>query len=160
MHRVIVWGTGFVGKAVLKSLLGHPAFEVVGVVVHDPAKDGCDVGEIVGGPRTGIIATRDANSLLAREADAVAYFGPNMMHAEINMANIEASLRAGKNVVDTSMGIFHYPPLVPGEYRDRIAQACAAGGASFRSGAWSARNCTITGPSRKRVPSASSSNGT
>ena len=62
MHRVIVWGTGFVGKAVLKSLLGHPAFEVVGVVVHDPAKDGCDVGEIVGGPRTGIIATRDAKS--------------------------------------------------------------------------------------------------
>ena len=28
MHRVIVWGTGFVGKAVLKSLLGHPAFSV------------------------------------------------------------------------------------------------------------------------------------
>ncbi len=133
MHRVIVWGTGFVGKAVLKSLLGHPAFEVAGVVVHDPAKDGRDVGEIVGGPRTGIVATRDASSVLAREADAVAYFGPNMMQAGANMANIEAALRAGKNVVDTSMGIFHYPPLIPAALRERIAQACAAGGTSFFS---------------------------
>ena len=133
MHRVIVWGTGFVGKAVLKSLLGHPAFEVAGVVVHDPAKDGRDVSEIVGGPRTGIVATRDANSVLAREADAVAYFGPNMMQADANMANIETALRAGKNVVDTSMGIFHYPPLIPAALRERIAQACEAGGTSFFS---------------------------
>ena len=40
MHRVVLWGTGFVGKAVLKSLIGHPAFELAGVLVHDPAKDG------------------------------------------------------------------------------------------------------------------------
>jgi hypothetical protein len=87
----------------------------------------------VGGPRTGIVATRDANSVLAREADAVAYFGPNMMQADANMANIEAALRAGKNVVDTSMGIFHYPPLIPAALRERIAQACEAGGTSFFS---------------------------
>src|SRR5262245_58014363 len=124
MHRVIVWGTGFVGKAVLKSLLGHPELEIAGVVVHDPAQDARDVGEIVGGPKTGIVATRDAKSLLSGSADAVAYFGPNAMHAEANLANIEASLRAGKNVVDTSMGIFHYPPLIPAPMRDRIAKAC------------------------------------
>lgn len=133
MYRVIVWGTGFVGTAVLKALMGHREIEVVGVVVHDPAKDGRDVGELVGGPRTGLRATRDAASVLAGEADAVAYFGPNMMHAETNLANIEASLRAGKNVVDTSMGIFHYPPLIPAEMRDRIARACEAGGTSFLS---------------------------
>jgi len=133
MHRVIVWGTGFVGTAVLKSLLGHPEFELAGVVVHDPAKDGRDVGDLIGGPKTGIVATRDWKSLLAGPADAVAYFGPNMMLAETNMANIEASLRAGKNVVDTSMGVFHYPPLIPPAYRDRIAAACAAGGTSFLS---------------------------
>ena len=133
MHRVIVWGTGFVGKAVLKSLIGHPEFEIAGVLVHDPAKEGLDVGEIVGGPKTGIFATRDARSLLAQPADAVAYFGPNMMHAEVNMENIEASLRAGKNVVDTSMGIFHYPPLIPAAYKDRIAKACEAGRTTFLS---------------------------
>ena len=137
MHRVIVWGTGFVGKAVLKALMGHRELEVVGVVVHDPAKDGLDVGELLfgkgSGPKTGLRATRDAASVLARPADAVAYFGPNMMHAETNFTNIEASLRAGKNVVDTSMGIFHYPPLIPPPMRDRIAAACEAGGTSFLS---------------------------
>src|SRR5678815_4002926 len=84
MHRVIVWGTGFVGKAVLKSLLGHPEFEIAGVVVHDPAKDGHDVGDIVGGPKT-------------------------------------------------SMGVFHYPPMIPAAYKDRIAKACEAGRTSFLS---------------------------
>ena len=133
MHRIILWGTGFVGKAVLKSLIGHPAFELAGVLVHDPAKDGMDIGDIAGMPRTGITASRDVAEVLSRPADAVAYFGPNMMHAEQNMANIEAALRAGKNVVDTSMGIFHYPPLIPKEYRERIQRACEAGGTSFLS---------------------------
>ena len=133
MHRIILWGTGFVGKAVLKSLVGHPAFEIAGVLVHDPAKDGLDVGDIVGMPRTGVIASCNVAEMLSRQADAVAYFGPNMMHAEANMANIEAALRAGKNVVDTSMGIFHYPPLIPAEYKERITRACEAGGTSFLS---------------------------
>ena len=28
-YRVIVWGTGFVGKSVLRDLLDHPNFEIV-----------------------------------------------------------------------------------------------------------------------------------
>ena len=60
MHRVILWGTGFVGKAVLKSLIGHPAFELAGVLVHDPAKDGLDVG-LTPCSRVGSVA--QANSL-------------------------------------------------------------------------------------------------
>ena len=131
MHRVILWGTGFVGKAVLKNLIGHPAFELAGVLVHDPAKDGLDVGDIVGAPRTGVIASCNVAEVLSRPADTVAYFGPNMMHAEQNMANIEAALRAGKNVVDTSMGIFRYPPLIPAEYKERITCACEASGTNF-----------------------------
>jgi uncharacterized protein YbjT (DUF2867 family) len=35
-HRVIVWGTGFVGKMVIRELLDHPEFELVGVIVNDP----------------------------------------------------------------------------------------------------------------------------
>ena len=50
--------------------------------------------QTIGGPRTGIRATRDAKKLLAGPADAVAYFGPNAMHAETNLANIEADLAA------------------------------------------------------------------
>ena len=44
--RVVVWGTGFVGKLVIPEILRHPGFELVGVGVSNPAKVGKDVGEI------------------------------------------------------------------------------------------------------------------
>ncbi len=134
MKRVIVWGTGFVGKAVLHSLLGHPEYEIVGVLVNSPEKDGRDVGEILGRAPIGLRATRDVEATLALDADAVAYFGPNAMHAEANMANITAALRAGKNVVDTSMGVFQNPERAPEELRRPVEQACREGRSSFLSG--------------------------
>ena len=134
MFRVIVWGTGFVGKAVLHSLAGHPNYEVVAVIVNDPAKDGRDVGEILGTQPSGLIATRDAEAALALEADALAYFGPSAMHADTNMKNLCAALRAGKNVVDTSMGVFQNPLRAPAELRGRIEEACNEGRSSFFSG--------------------------
>ena len=74
--KVIVWGTGLVGKAVLRELLMHPLYEVVGVIVNSPEKDGQDVGTLLGLPATGILASTDSTKLLALEADAVAYFVP------------------------------------------------------------------------------------
>ncbi len=134
MRRVIVQGTGFVGKAVLTSLIGHPEYEIVGVLVNDPAKDGQDLGRILGTEPLGIEATRDIDAVLSREADALAYFGPNAMHAETNLANITRALRAGKNVVDTSMGAFQNPDRVPAELREPIEAACKEGQTSFFSG--------------------------
>jgi 4-hydroxy-tetrahydrodipicolinate reductase len=133
-HRVIVWGTGFVGSAVLRILFAHPAYEVVGVLVNDPQKDGKDAGELAGIAPTGIRASRDAGRILAEPADAVAYFGPSALHAATNMENLTAALRAGKNVVDTSMGAFQNPKRVPPSLREPIEEACAAGEASFFSG--------------------------
>jgi hypothetical protein len=132
-YRVIVWGTGFVGKAVLRSLAGHPIFEVAAVIVNDPAKDGRDLGEILGEGRSGIVATRDAARALAVEADAVAYFGPNGMHAEANLRNLTQALRAGKNVVDTTSGVLQNPRRAPAPLRDAIGAACRDGGVSFFS---------------------------
>ena len=34
--RVVVWGTGFVGKLVIAEIVPHPAFELVGVGVSQP----------------------------------------------------------------------------------------------------------------------------
>lgn len=134
VHRVIVWGTGFVGSAVLRDLIAHPAYEVVGVIVHDPAKDGRDAGELVGGPPAGVIATRDAASVLARPADAVAYFGPSALHLATNVENLTAALRAGKNVVETTLGAFQNPRRAPAELYETIDAACREGGVSFFSG--------------------------
>ncbi len=134
MVRVIVWGTGFVGKAVLRNLAGHPNFEIVGVIVNDPAKDGQDVGDILGTAKTGIVATRDVRRALAVDADALAYFGPSAMHAALNLENLAAALRAGKNVVDTSMGMFQNPQRVAPQLREPIERACREGNVSFFSG--------------------------
>ncbi len=129
--RVIVWGTGFVGSRVLRVLIDHPAFELAGVIVNDPAKEGMDAGELVGAAPIGLRARRDAAEVLAGPADAVAYFGPSAIHALTNVENLSAALRAGKNVVDTSMGTLQDPARAPEPFRKPIEDACAAGNASF-----------------------------
>ncbi|MAI26075.1 MAG: dihydrodipicolinate reductase [Spirochaeta sp.] len=133
-YRIIVWGTGFVGSAVLRNLVAHPHFEIAAVLVNSAEKEGLDLGEILGIPETGIRATRDIEEALAVDADAVAYFGPNAMHAEANMQNLTAALRSGNNVVDTSMGGFQNPVRVDPTLRERIEEACREGASSFFSG--------------------------
>ena len=133
-HRVIIWGTGFVGKLVLRNLLTHPAYDVVAVLVNDAAKEGVDAGTLAGIEAGGPVARRDVESALAEDADAVCYFGPSAMHMETNLTNLEAALRAGKNVVETTVGALENPGLAPAPIRERIEAACRAGGASFFSG--------------------------
>src|SRR5689334_19162145 len=62
-RRVVVWGTGFVGRMVIPEILRHPTFELVGVGVSNPAKVGRDVGEICGLDPTGLAATDDVQAL-------------------------------------------------------------------------------------------------
>lgn len=102
-HKVIVWGTGVVGKLVIRELLDHPEFELVGVIVHNPEKDGADVGTLIGVEPVGLAATIDSEAALAVDADAVAYFGPTAEFAVENIANMSRSLLSGKHVVSTSM---------------------------------------------------------
>ncbi len=132
--RVIVWGTGFVGLAVLRNLLTHPAYEVVGVLVNDPAKEGRDVGDLTGLPATGLKASRDADEVLSRPAEAVCYFGPSALHMETNLAHLTKALRAGKNVVETTVGALQNPERAPAAIRETIEAACRDGGTSFFSG--------------------------
>ena len=133
-YKVIVWGTGLVGKAVLRHLLKHPLYDIVGVVVSSEAKHGRDIGELLGMDNTGIIASMDSAAVLSQQADVVAYFGPSAIYAEVNMANLCAALRAGKHVVDTSMGVFENPDRAPEALRQQILDACALHGKSFFSG--------------------------
>lgn len=133
-YRVIVWGTGFVGRAVLRNLITHPAYEVVGVLVNDPSKEGRDIGELVDLPVVGLTASRDVEAVLALTADAVCYFGPSALYAETNTANITAALRSGKNVVETTMGALQNPGRAPAALRELIEAACHEGQASFFTG--------------------------
>lgn len=134
VYKVIVWGTGLVGKAVLRHLLDHPLYQVVGVIVSSDEKNNRDIGELLGIAATGIIASTDSAKVLGLDADVVAYFGPSAIYADINMANLTAALRAGKHVVETSMGVFENPARAPQELLDQINQACAVHGKTFFSG--------------------------
>ena len=85
VDRVIVWGTGYVGKRVIAEIVDHPHFELAGVIVSDPDKDGRDVGDICGIDPVGITATTDVDAVLTLDADAVAYYGPTAEQARHNI---------------------------------------------------------------------------
>src|SRR6516165_3924420 len=79
--RVVIWGTGFVGRMVIAEIVKHPLFELVGVGVSNPDKVGRDVGDICGLPeRVGITATDDVEALIALKPDALVHYGRPTMH--------------------------------------------------------------------------------
>ncbi|MEM7410348.1 MAG: dihydrodipicolinate reductase [Myxococcota bacterium] len=129
-YRVIVQGTGFVGKMVIRELVQHPDFEIVGCVVSDEAKHGKDAGEIAGIDPIGVTATNDLDAALALDADAVAHFGPTAERAALNIDHLSRALRAGKNVVSTAMTPFVYPKACPPGMIEPIQKACEEGGTS------------------------------
>ncbi len=130
--RIVVWGTGFVGKMVIPEVLGHPDFELVGVGVSNPDKVGRDVGEICGIGSIGLVATDEIDTLIDLRPDALVHYGPTAAHAPDNLRDIGAFLRAGIDVCSTAMTPWVWPSmsLNPPSWVDPISEACASGGAS------------------------------
>src|SRR5512138_1191982 len=102
-RRIVVWGTGFVGRLVIPEIVKHPAFELVGVGVSDPAKVGRDVGDLCGIGPIGLAATDDVAKLVAAEPDALVHYGPTAAHATDNIRLIRQFLLAGIDVCSTAM---------------------------------------------------------
>jgi 2,4-diaminopentanoate dehydrogenase len=122
-YRVIQWATGVVGKTALRHFIENPAFELVGVLVTKPEKVGLDAGDIVGLPKTGVLATDDVEAIMSLEADCV-LFAPIVT----NVDTICRLLRSGKNVASVA-GPFspqHYP-----EHFAKIEAACRDGSTSY-----------------------------
>ena len=110
--RVVVWGTGFVGRMVIAEIVKHPAFELVGVGVSNPDKVGRDVGDICGLDQpVGITATDDVEALIALKPDALVHYGPTAMHAKDNISLITRFLRAGIDVCSTAMTPWVWPTM-------------------------------------------------
>ena len=135
MHKVILWGPGQVGIGALRAVIQHPGLELVGLVVHSEAKDGRDAGDLCGLSATGILATRDVEAALAIDADVVAYFASGDYRLREAAEDIARCLRAGKNVVTTSLVPLCYPPAADPALVEIVAEACAEGRTSlFNSG--------------------------
>jgi 2,4-diaminopentanoate dehydrogenase len=114
--RVIQWATGGVGRAAIEGVLAHPELELVGCWVHSEAKDGHDVGVLIGRDPIGVAATRDVDALLATAADCVIY-SPFIADPGV----VTRILESGKNVV-TPLGWF-YPPTGERERFDAISRS-------------------------------------
>ncbi len=130
--RVVIWGTGVVGKMVIPEVVRHPAFELVGVGVSNPDKVGKDAGEICGVGPIGITATNDLDELVALAPDALVHYGPTAAHPQDNIRDISAFLRAGIDVCSTAMTPWVWPAMQqnPPSWIAPITEACEAGRAS------------------------------
>lgn len=120
--RVIQWATGSVGRHAIPAIVGSENLELAGVWVFTESKAGRDAGELAGIAPLGIKATRDADALLALDADCVLY-APLLADLD-EMCRI---LEAGKNLVTPTGWVF----LKDAALCDRIQAACKAGGVSF-----------------------------
>ena len=49
--RVVPFGLGPIGSAIVKQLVARPGFKIVGAIDIDPAKVGRDLGDVVGLPK-------------------------------------------------------------------------------------------------------------
>jgi hypothetical protein len=132
--RVIVFGTGFVGHFALRAVIENPRFELVGAWVHYADKVGTDAGDFAGTGKTGILATHDVDALLALGADCAIFCSAGNGNEDWTIETQARFLAAGTNVVSSSMSGMNHPR----SYRrqdlvKRIAEAAAAGGASFLS---------------------------
>ena len=129
--RVVVWSTGGIGANVVQAIARRPDLELVGVWVHNPEKVGRDAGELSGGPPLGIVATHDADALIALQPDCVVYAASGPERDAVAVPDYEVLLRAGINVVTTTSTRLVFPPVYEQEARDRLAAAAAAGRASL-----------------------------
>ena len=131
--KVVIWGTGFVGRMVITEIAKHPEFELVGVGVSNPDKVGRDVGELCGlADPLGIIATDDVDALIELKPDALVHYGPTAAHADDNIRLISRFLRAGIDVCSTAMTPWVWPAMKvnPPNWIEPITQACEEGGSS------------------------------
>ena len=130
--RVVVWGTGFVGRMVIPEIVRHPRFELVGVGVSNPAKVGRDAGELCHIGPVGVRATDDIEELIALRPDALVHYGPTAAFAGDNIALIGAFLEAGIDVCSTAMTPWVWPAMAlnPPGWIDPIVAACEEGGTS------------------------------
>jgi 2,4-diaminopentanoate dehydrogenase len=137
-YRVIQWATGNTGQRALREVIRHPSFDLVGVLVYDPAKNGVDAGELCGERSTGVLATTDRDSILKTDADCVVYMpratGRGQTRAGLTedelVEDVVSLLSSGTNVVTTCSDLFARGIRLNEENRARVRDACEKAGTS------------------------------
>ncbi|CAN5655210.1 hypothetical protein BH10ACT1_BH10ACT1_34340 [soil metagenome] len=129
--RVIQWATGTVGIHAVPAIVAHPKLELAGLWVHSDAKAGQDAGELCGGPAAGVIATQDADALLALDAQAVCYTANSDVRPDGVVDDLCRLLESGLNVVSTSFVPLLFPKVAGEGVYDRLQAACISGNSTL-----------------------------
>ncbi len=132
-YRVVLWGTGNVGRHALAGIDARPDLELVGVWVSNPDKVGRDAGDLAGlGRSLGVAATDDAEALFALRPDCVVHTAMADHRLPEALADLEKILRAGINVVSSGPVFLQYPEgVVPDAMTRPLRDAAAAAGVSL-----------------------------
>jgi 2,4-diaminopentanoate dehydrogenase len=100
--RVMHFGLGPIGAAVVKQVAGRPGFKIVGGIDIDPAKVGRDLGEVAGLPRRlGVRVSGDAPKALKSAKPDVVVLCTSSSVRNV-MPQIETILAAKKPIVTTT----------------------------------------------------------
>jgi len=130
--RVVQWATGAVGRAALAELIENPDFQLVGVLVYDPAKAGHDAGTLCGLPATtGVLATCDKEEIFALGADVVIHAASKAHTVETNADDICRLLAAGTNVITTTS--YNHLPTYGADTEAAFVDACRTGSSRFHA---------------------------
>jgi hypothetical protein len=132
--RVVVWGTGNMGRATIRSVVAHPGLELAGLIVSSPEKAGRDAGELAGLDRSlGVGATLDPGAALAAldGGGAVAYMASGELRPDEAVKDIEGALRAGAVVVTPAVYALYDHRGAPDGVRTPLEDACREGGSAL-----------------------------
>lgn len=131
--RVVQWGTGSVGRHALRTIIGRPALDLVGVRVYSADKVGRDAGDLCGGAPVGVTATDDVDALLALQPDCVNYAALGATEDQFGAVidDLELILRSGCNVTSSAPESLIHPRAARPDVLARLQAACTAGNSTL-----------------------------
>ena len=100
--RVLHFGLGPIGNAIVKQVAARPGFKIVGAIDIDPAKSGRDLGDVVGLPRRlGVKISADAAKALKATRPDVAVLCTSSSVKKV-LPQIETILKSKTAIVSTT----------------------------------------------------------
>lgn len=123
-----VWGTGNMGRAAIRAVLGHPALALGALVTSSDEKAGLDAAEFADVEPTGVLAATSPSAFTDAGARAVAYMASGDIRPDDAIADIRGLLEAGVTVVTPSVYAMYDPASAPEEMLLHIEEAVRSGG--------------------------------
>jgi hypothetical protein len=130
-YKIVVWGPGGLGAVTIWEVLQSDAFELVGVKAYDPAKEGKDIGELMGLGAVGVTVTTDIQKALEIDCDCVVMTARDTGDFNTDDEIIQI-LEAGRNLV-TPLPYHNAYFFRDQSFVDRLRAACEKGQSVFHA---------------------------